>query len=83
MHINKSMNCVQAAVYQLEEMILSAIKAVFFNFSLLAVIFLTDAVEVTDEDINSPLVSYLLAKLQQLESKVMVRLNIRTTKKAY
>ena len=27
------------------------------------VIFLTDAVEVTDDDINSPLVSYLLARL--------------------
>ena len=27
--------------------------------------------EVTDEDINSPLVSYLLAKIQRLESKVM------------
>jgi len=30
---------------------------------LAAVIFPTDAVEVTDEDIDSPLVSYLLAKL--------------------
>ena len=30
---------------------------------LLFVISLTDAVEVTDEDINSPLVSYLLAKV--------------------
>ena len=48
--------------------------------SFFAVIFLTDAVEVTDEDINSPLVSYLLAKLQQLESKIMVRPNIRTTR---
>ena len=28
------------------------------------IMFLTDAVEVTDEDINSPLVSYLLAKLR-------------------
>ena len=45
-----------------------------------AVIYLTDAVEVTDEDINSPLVSYLPAKLQQLESKIMVRPNIRTTR---
>jgi len=32
---------------------------------LAAVIFLTDAGEVTDDDINSPQVSYLLAKLQQ------------------
>ena len=42
--------------------------------------FLTDAVEVTDEDINSPLVSYLLAKVQRLESKIMVRPNIRNTR---
>ena len=48
--------------------------------SLLVVIFLTDAVEVTDEDINSPLASYLLAKVQRLESKVMVRPNIRNTR---
>ena len=45
-----------------------------------AVIFFTNAVEVTDEDINSPLVSYLLAKLQQLESNIMVRPNIRTAR---
>ena len=43
-------------------------------------IFLTDAVDVTDEDINSPLVSYLLAKVQRLESKMMVRPNIRNTR---
>ena len=43
-------------------------------------IFLTDAVEVTDEDINSPLVSYLLAKVQRLEAKMMVRPNIRNTR---
>ena len=49
-------------------------------FSFFAVIFLTDAVDVTDEDINSPLVSFLLAKLQQLESKIMARPNIRTTR---
>ncbi|XP_065907868.1 uncharacterized protein [Dysidea avara] len=48
---------------------------------IFTIIFLTDAVEVrTDEDINSPLVSFLLAKLQQLESKIMVRPNIRTTR---
>ena len=46
----------------------------------LLVICLTDAVEVTDEDINSPLVSYLLAKVQRLESKMMVRPNIRNTR---
>ena len=39
-----------------------------------------DAVEVTDEDINSPLVSYLLAKVQQLESQIMARPNIRNTR---
>ena len=49
-------------------------------FLLFTVIFLTDAVEVTDEDINSPLVSYLLAKVQRLESKIMVRPNIRNTR---
>ena len=47
---------------------------------LCIVIFITDAVEVTDQDINSPLVSYLLAKVQQLESKMMVRTNIRNTR---
>ena len=43
-------------------------------------IFFTDAVEVTDEDTNSPLVSYLLAKVQRLEAKMMVRPNIRNTR---
>ena len=43
-------------------------------------IFVTDAMEVTDEDINSPLVSYLLAKLQRLEAKMMARPNIRNTR---
>ena len=41
---------------------------------------LTDAAEVTNEDINSPLVSYLLAKVQQLESKIMVRQSIRNAR---
>jgi len=41
---------------------------------------LADAVKVTDEDINSPLVSYLLAKLQRLESKIIVRPNIRNAR---
>ena len=48
--------------------------------SFVAILF-TDAVEVTDEDINSPLVSYLLAKVQRLESQIMVRPNIRNTRK--
>jgi len=55
-------------------------KAKIVVLLMAAVIFLTDAVEVTDEDINSPLVSYLLAKLQQLESKIIVRPNIRTNR---
>ena len=45
---------------------------------LLIGIFLTDAVEVTDEDINFPLFSYLLAKVQRLEAKQMV--GIRNTR---
>ena len=42
--------------------------------------FLTDAVEVTDEDTNSPLVSYLLAKVQRLEAKMMAKPGVRNTK---
>ena len=35
--------------------------------------------EVTDEDINSPLVSYLLAKVQQLEARMMAKpINVRS-----
>ena len=48
--------------------------------SLLIVISLNDAVDVTDGDINSPLVSYLLAKVQRLESQIMVRPKIRNTR---
>ena len=50
-----------------------------FLLVLFTVVFLTDAVEVTDEDINSPLVSYLLAKVQRMEAKMMVKPNIRNT----
>ena len=57
-------------------------KTTVLTLSLFVVIFLTDAMEVTDEDINSPLVSYLLAKVQRLESKIMVRPNIRNTRQA-
>ena len=39
--------------------------------------FLTEAAEITDEDINSPLLSYLLAKVQRLEAK---NTNIRNTR---
>ena len=53
-------------------------KTIFL--SLLLTISLADAVEVTDKDINSPLVSYLLAKVQRLESQIMVRPNIRNTR---
>ena len=42
--------------------------------------FLTDAVEVTDEGTNSPLVSYLLAKVQRLEAKMMTKPSIRNTR---
>ena len=55
-------------------------KVQIFILSLFIAIFLTDAVEVTDEDINSPLVSYLLAKVQQLEAKMMAKPNIRNTR---
>ena len=47
---------------------------------LFSVIFLTDAVEVTDEDFNSPVVSYLLAKVQRLEAKMMAKSNVRNTR---
>ena len=49
-----------------------------FGLLLLVSIFLTDALEVTDEDGNSPLLSYLLAKVQRLETKQMV--GIRNTR---
>ena len=49
-----------------------------FALLMLVAIFFTDAVEVTDEDINSPLFSYLLAKVQRLEAKQMV--SIRNTR---
>ena len=50
-----------------------------FLLILFSVIFLTGGVEVTDEDINSPLVSYLLAKVQRLEAK-MAKPNVRNTR---
>ena len=45
-----------------------------------SVILLIGAVELTDEDINSPLVSYLLAKVQRLEAKMMAKPNVRNTR---
>ena len=55
-------------------------KSENFVLSLFVIVFLTDAVEVTDEDINSPLVSYLLAKVQRLEAKMMAKPNVRNTR---
>ena len=43
-------------------------------------IFFTQALEANDEDINSPLVSYLLAKIQRLELKLSVNGNIRSSR---
>ena len=36
--------------------------------------------EVTDEDTHSPLVSYLLAKVQRLEAKMVAKPNVRNTR---
>ena len=55
-------------------------KKKVFAVLYFAVIIFTDAVEITDKDINSPLASHLLAKLQQLESKIMARPNTRNTR---
>ena len=43
-------------------------------------IFLANAAEISNEDINSPLLSYLLAKVQRLEAKNMISPNIRNTR---
>ena len=51
-----------------------------FSALCLAAFILNDAAEVTDEDINSQLVSYLLVKVQRLESKMMIRPNVRNTR---
>ena len=51
-----------------------------FLLLLISFFFLTDAVEVNDEDINSPLISYLLAKVQRLEAKMMAKPNVRNTR---
>ena len=51
-----------------------------FALSFLVIIFLTDAVEVDDEVSNSPLVSYLLAKVQRLEAKMMAKPNVRNAR---
>ena len=52
-----------------------------FILILSCVIFLTDALDVPNEDTDSPLVSYLLAKVQRLVAKMMSKeFNIRTTR---
>ena len=51
-------------------------KIEVYTLLLFTTFILTDAVEITSED---PLVSYLLARIQQLESKIMVRPNTRDT----
>ena len=53
---------------------------ILYILPLLLFTLLTEAVEVTDEDINSPLVSYLLAKVQRLEAKMMAKPNVRNTR---
>ena len=50
-----------------------------YSSDIFSVIVLTDAVEVTD-DINSQLVSYLPAKVQRLEAKMMAEPNVRNTR---
>ena len=47
---------------------------------MFSVIFLTDAMEVADDDINSPLISYLLAKVQRLEARMMTKPNLKNTR---
>ena len=58
-------------------LVLLKMKALLLLFFLF---FLANAVEVTDEDTNSPLVSYLLAKVQRLEARMMARPNVRNTR---
>ena len=50
------------------------------NFTIIVFINCNVAVEVTDDDANYQLVSYLLARLQRLESQIMARPNIRNTR---
>ena len=54
----------------------------YFLLILFFAILFTGAVElkVTDEDSNSPLVSYLLAKVQRLEAKMMAKPNVRNAR---
>ena len=47
---------------------------------LFAVVLFTDATMFSNDDVDYPLVSYLLAKVQQLESKMMARPNAYNTR---
>ena len=49
---------------------------------LLSVLFIANAIDTTDEfeDANSPVVSYLLAKIQQFEGNMMAKPNVRNTR---
>ena len=71
-----SYSVLHAAVYS-QHLIRVAMKLIGVTIILLVGIFFTGAVEDNDEDINSPLVSYLLAKIQRLESKVAANSNNR------
>jgi len=54
-----------------------------FLLMLFCAIIVTNAVDTTDEDIDSPLVSYHLARVQRLEAKMMSKeINVRTTREA-
>ena len=55
-------------------------KSKILILPLFLFIFLTNAADISNEDVNSPLLSYLLAKVQRLEAKNMVRPNIRNTR---
>ena len=57
-----------------------AFKMKYFLLILFSAILLAGAVEVTNEDINSPLVSYLLAKVERVEAKMMAKPNVRNTR---
>ena len=55
-------------------------KVISVIIIILVGIFFTKAAETNDEDSNSPLVSYLLAKIQRLESKLSATTNSRNTR---
>ena len=54
-------------------------KTKMFSLFSLITFLITDAAEVTYDDINLPLVSYLLARIEQLESKMMEKPSIKKT----